>query len=106
MAKQVNVVEFEKIQEQLQSLHDEVDKLSKKKPDDAINKFKLSFINEVLAKANKVLEDTYLPLDNFRTFDEDNIPTNSDVVLILAQYIAAFKREYADKKLWLLKTGI
>lgn len=99
--KQKNIVEFKKIQEQIKGLHDEIDKLSKKKPDDAINKFKLSFINEILDKANKTLDEEYLPFNEFRNFDDSNLPSNSDVVMILAQYIKAFNREDADKKLWM-----
>lgn len=98
---QKHQIEFEKIQDQLQAMHDEIDKLSKKKPDDAINKFKLNFINEILAKANTILDREYLPFDQFSKFDEDQLPTNSDVVMVLAQYLAAFKREYTDKKMWL-----
>ena len=99
---QKNVVEFQKIQEQLQGLHNEIDKLSKKKPDDGINKFKLGFINEILENANSILDEAYLPFKDFRIFNEDVIPTNSDVVVILAQYIAAFNRESDDNKFWLV----
>jgi hypothetical protein len=91
--KKPSTDEFYRIQEQLKSLHEEIDKLSKKKPDDAINKFKLGFINELLAKANEALDDAYYPFADFRSFDVDNVPTNSDVVMILAQYIASFKRQ-------------
>lgn len=48
MAKSGAEAQFGKIEAQLQALHDEVGLLSKKKPDDAVNKFKLTLINQVL----------------------------------------------------------
>ncbi len=39
------ISEFEQLQAQLQSLYIEVGTLSKKKPNDAVNEFKLKLIN-------------------------------------------------------------
>lgn len=82
-----------KVLDQLEGLHVELSFLSRKKPDDAVNEFKLVMINEVLAEANMILDDNHRPFNDFRLFDNDNIPTNSDVVLILAQYIKCFTRQ-------------
>ncbi len=41
--------------QQVDSLYDEFDKLSKKSPGDAVNKFKLKLINELIVKANEAL---------------------------------------------------
>ncbi len=87
---------FNKIEEQLGALHKEISILSKKKPDDAINEFKLEFINQVLREANAALDENYLPFADFTTFDKDNLPTNSDVVMILAQYLKCFYRQRLD----------
>ena len=46
---------FEKVRAQLQQLHNEVSALSKSKPDNPINKFKLGFINEKLGEASSRL---------------------------------------------------
>jgi hypothetical protein len=82
------VAEFEKLEQQLHSFLDEISELSKKKPNDPINKFKLGFINSSLASLNRILGD-YKPLDDFTQFNPDDLPSNSDVMLILGQYAAA-----------------
>lgn len=66
--------------------------LSKKKPNDAVNKFKLGFVNTILEQANSILGKSNKPFDSFKTFSEDDIPTNSDVVLILSQYVVSLKK--------------
>lgn len=88
--------EFEKTHAQIEALHDEISLLSKKKPDDAINKFKLSFVNSVLEKANALLGQKYKPFSEFKVFDEDTLPTNSDVIMILGQYINCMEKLRSD----------
>jgi hypothetical protein len=82
---------YERIKYQIQQLHSDINALSKKKPDGPINKFKLSFVNEKIADANSLLGDTFKPSRNFETFDKDDLPSNSDVVLILSQYLDALE---------------
>lgn len=82
-----DILNFEKIQSQLISLHEELSVLSKKSPNDSVNKFKVKMINPILHEANKILEDQNKPFDEFEEFDVDDLPSNSDVVLILGQYI-------------------
>jgi len=65
--------------------------LSKSKPDNPINKFKLKLINERLKEANKILIGDFKPFNDFEVFDEDNLPSNSDVVFILSQYLDALE---------------
>ncbi|MFZ2172257.1 MAG: hypothetical protein WAW61_21790 [Methylococcaceae bacterium] len=96
MKKTKSLAQFFKIQNQLEALHGEISILSKRKPDDAVNTFKLNYINQVLSEANSILDENYIPLNGFNTFDLDNLPTNSDVVVILSQYIKCFHRQYAD----------
>lgn len=88
---------YEKIRGQIKALHEEISTLSRKKPDDGINPFKLKFINQVLSEANEILKEEYLPKSDFRTFDEENLPTNSDVVIILSQYLECFHRQSTDQ---------
>jgi len=78
---------FEKIKAQLQQLHNEVSALSKTKPDNPMNKFKLNVINEKLAEANTILTGEFKPFNDFAVFNVDELPTNSDVVMILSQYL-------------------
>ena len=78
---------FERIRGQIKQLYAEISLLSKSKPDGAINKFKLKFINEKLAEAHGFLGDEFRPSRDFATFDEVDMPTNSDVTMILSQYL-------------------
>lgn len=87
---------FEKLTGQLISTYDELSILSKKNPGDAVNKFKLKFVNSLLAEANNYLAEKYKPFADFESFDEDEIPQNSDVVFILGQYIQCFEKLRAD----------
>ena len=78
---------FGKTRGHIQALHNEISALSKSKPDVPINKFKLGFINEKLRETNTLLKGAYKPFEKFETFDQDPLPTNSDVVLVLSQYL-------------------
>ena len=87
---------FEKLTGQFASTYDELALLSKKSPNDAVNKFKLKFINQLLDQSNIFLGEEYKPFDDFMQFDEDDMPQNSDVVFILSQYIQCFEKLRAD----------
>jgi hypothetical protein len=87
---------FEKVSGQLISIYEEISLLSKKSPNDAVNKFKLNFVNKLLAQSNEYLADKYRPFDDFEAFDEDDIPQNSDVVFILSQYLQCFEKLRSD----------
>ncbi|OBY65977.1 hypothetical protein [Polaribacter vadi] len=93
-ATEINL--FEKIQAQLEGLLTEVTILSKKSPNDGVNKFKLKFINEIISSSNKLLGKIYKPLDSFEQFEEDDLPSNSDVTFILTQYLNCFEKMRAD----------
>lgn len=83
---------FEAIQGQLSAFYTEVNTLVKKNPNDAVNKFKLGLVNSLLTKANDVLGAGRQPFEDFETFDEETIPTTSDVMVIIAQYLDAFEK--------------
>lgn len=87
---------FEKVQSQLQGLHSEISILSKKSQNDALSIFKLKFVNQILEESNSVLGLDYKPFSDFEKFDEDSIPTNSDVTLILSQYLSCLEKLRAD----------
>jgi len=87
---------FEKLSGQLISVYEEMSLLSKKSPNDAVNKFKLKFLNKLIDDSNQFLTDKYKPYDDFNIFDEDDMPQNSDVVFILSQYLQCFEKLRAD----------
>jgi hypothetical protein len=72
---------FEKLVVQLDSLHAELTMLAKKSPKDAVNEFKLKFINTVLAQCNSLFGKENRPFAEFETFSMDALPSNSDVTL-------------------------
>lgn len=88
---------FLKLQPQLQSAYNEIALLSKKKPTDSLNNFKLKFINSILSRANEILEDKYIPFPgDFTLFNEDDMPNNSDVVFILSHYLTSLEKLRCD----------
>ncbi|HEV2710913.1 MAG TPA: hypothetical protein VGU67_11910 [Edaphobacter sp.] len=79
------IAAFEKAESQMLVLIREFAELSKKKPDGAINKFKLKYLNQIIGVLNDHLKDNK-PFEDFTLFDEDAIPSNSDVKMMLSQY--------------------
>ena len=91
MKNEEEVIQFEKTQTQIKGLYNEIGILSKKNPNDAVNKFKLKFINQSLKEANDLLENNK-PYVDFDIFNEDDTPSTSDVVMILEQYCSALEK--------------
>ena len=87
---------FGKVETQIIGLYKEIGLLSKKNPNDAVNKFKLRFINQSVSDANRLLTGSYKPYSDFEVFVEEDIPTASDVVMILEQYITALRKLQSD----------
>ena len=96
MTNQEEVEQLEKLIGQLRGLHDEISMLARKSPSDGLNAFKLRLINQVVATGNAVLGSQYLPFENFTGFDADDVPSNSDVALVLSQYIEEAERYRSD----------
>ncbi|MDR1653899.1 MAG: hypothetical protein LBS01_09715 [Prevotellaceae bacterium] len=110
MKTEAEVIQFEKVQTQIKGLYNEIGILSKKNPNDAVNKFKLKFINQSLTEANKILQDKK-PYSDFNIFDVDDTPTTSDIVMILEQYYSALesircinitKKDYTNIWVWMI----
>ena len=80
-------IEFDKMESQLDSICSEIDKLSKKKPDDTINSYKLNIINCLLGEINELFEKGDIPIEKFKLFDETELPSYSDIVLVFSQYL-------------------
>ena len=74
----------------LSAMFSEFHDLSKKKPDGVLNKRKVEIVNRLLHDVLEILEGEFT-----RAFldllDEDDLPQNSDVVLILSQVVAAME---------------
>jgi hypothetical protein len=81
---------------QLRGMHTEISQLAKKSPNDALNAFKLKLVNKIIATGNAILPEGYRPFEDFEQFDTDDVPTNSDVTLILTQYIEQTERYRSD----------
>lgn len=82
---------FIQLYTQIEALYTEVSLLSKKNPIDVVNKFKLRYINKTLEQANNILKDERKPFSDFTFFEEDNLPTNSDITMILSQYLSCME---------------
>lgn len=90
------VEKLEKMCGQMEGLHKEISALTRKSPNDGLNKFKLKFVNAVIANANDVLGESYRPFAEFGLFDADDLPSNSDVAFIIGQYMEELERKRAD----------
>lgn len=94
--KKTEVDVFEKLVGQLQSLLSELAMLAKKSPNDAVNTFKLKFINSTLDQCNAFLGKKYRPFADFAVFAEDDLPSNSDTTFIISQYIECAEKFRSD----------
>ncbi len=92
--KEIDV--FEKLQTQLEGFYDEVNSMSKKLPNDALNKFKLQFINSILEDCNALLKEQYKPFKNFNRFEDADLPSNSDVAFMISQYLNCMEKLRSD----------
>lgn len=79
----------------LKSLYSEIKDFSKKNQNDLLNENKVKIINRLLVKAKEILknESTINFLD---LLDETQLPSMSDAVLVVSQYIAALDTFYSN----------
>jgi hypothetical protein len=96
MKENSDIERLEKLIGQLNGLHAELTSLAKKSPNDAVNSFKLRLINQVIENGNDVLGKEYRPFDDFSQFDSDDVPTTSDVAMVLNQYMQQAERYRSD----------
>jgi hypothetical protein len=80
------VESFRRMAAQLEALHQEISAASKKGPDKAVSAFKVKYANLILREAWEVLGAS-APSVGFFEFDADELPTASDVSLIVAQFV-------------------
>lgn len=100
MQTRAEVDALERLVVQLKGLHDEISQLAKKSPNDGLNKFKLKLVNNILKSANTILPSGYRPFADFSEFAEDDMPSNSDVTLIVTQYIEQVERFRSDNVIY------
>ena len=90
------VEKFEILSPMLDAIFIEIQNLSKKKQNDPLNKLKVKMVNKILEEFKEILADE--PTIQFLDLlDDQTLPSNSDCVLILAQYRSAlsqFKSKY------------
>ena len=91
-----NIEDYSLLKDMLRAQRQEFALLSKKKSDGQLNKMKIKMVNRVIEPLNELLrnEPSHKFLD---VLNEDEMPTNSDVVLIISQYEEAllnFKNRY------------
>lgn len=83
--------EFELLFPLLVTLLFETQELSKKKPNDPLNLFKVKAINKVLARIVELLNGQSVA-EFIHVLDEDMLPTNSDAVIIMVQFKSAMEQ--------------
>lgn len=89
-----DIQDYKLLKDMLHSQKKEFDLLSKKKADGQLNPMKIKMVNRVLEPLKELFkhEESHKFLD---TLNEDEMPTNSDVVLIISQYETAIN-EFKD----------
>jgi hypothetical protein len=75
----------------LKAMHSEFKELSRKKPEAVLSISKVKIANRLLESCRKVL-DSEASLNYLDLIEEDEVPQNSDVVLMLSQYVAAMQQ--------------
>lgn len=93
------IVNFEMLNELADSIYTEMKEFSKKKPDDALNAFKVKNVNRVLTQLKEFLKDE--PTVSFLDLlDSETLPSNSDAILIIGQFKASmdnYRNKYTTK---------
>lgn len=87
---------FLKCVAQLSGVYDEFSLLSKKSPDGSVNKFKLKHLNSFIGSSAPLLTEEYKPMEGFDAFEEDDVPTNSDVCFVVTQYLKCLEQLRCD----------
>lgn len=86
---------YDRLVPMLEAAHREMTELSKKKQDGVVNALKIKMINRLLTELSKVLEHDH-SFGFVDMLDEETLPQNSDVVLVLSQWRAALD-QYKNK---------
>jgi len=84
----MNIDKSEQVLSLIRTLRFEFRELSSKKPNDQVNSFKLKYVNRAIKEANELLKENK-PYRDFVEFKEEDLPTNSDVLMMLSLYLDA-----------------
>lgn len=85
---------LEKLLAQLESLFADCSELTKSKPDEAASEFRKTIVQRTLQTAHDELDAEYRPFADVPTLGGNAV--NSDVTLLLRQYVTCFERKRAD----------
>lgn len=91
-----DIDEFEMVAGQLERAYAELASLGKGKGADALNEFKLRLLNALLLRANALLGDRYVAVPGFEQFDVEMLPSTSDALLVVSQYLGALEKLRGD----------
>jgi hypothetical protein len=94
-----NAEQFDMLFPILESVYNEIKELSKKKQDGLLNEIKVKTTNRILSKVKSFLSDDP-SIEFLDLLDEVLLPTNSDAVLIIAQFKAAMEQYKAKHFGW------
>lgn len=81
---------YETLTPLMKSMYEEIQALSKKKPEATLSESKVKILNALLVKIRTLLENEG-EIDFLYLLDSEALPQYSDSVLILSQYVAALK---------------
>ena len=84
------VEEYEVLMPLLQAMFREFTEFAKKKPDGVLSKSRLRVVNRLLSAVYAVL-DAEPSREYLDLFEEDELPQNGDVMLMIGQAVAAMK---------------
>ena len=89
--KKEDIERYNELLSKLVSIKNDVALLSSKKPGEQLNLFKIKRINDVLTKINTLIGKDK-PYEDFETFDEVALPTNSDALMMINLYLTGMSR--------------
>lgn len=90
---------YDRLFPMLVAAHREMSELSKRKQDGIVNPLKIRNINRLLTELRKLLAKDP-SLEFVELLDEDTLPQNSDVVLLLSQWQAALQQYKQRHSVW------
>jgi len=96
----IQTEKYELLNPLLTSILFEVKELSKKKQDEPLNKLKVAMINKILSQIRTSVLNNESSCEFLDLLDDETLPTNSDAVLIIAQYKAAMGQFYEKYHGW------
>lgn len=91
---QYEVEQYKLLEPLINGVYEEFKELSKKKPEAGLNMYKVKVINRILESIKGLLKDEEV-IQFLDVLNQDDLPTNSDVILILNQYLKALNMFYS-----------